>query len=157
MSSAQPATLSNAQVVALKMQLEQEIQVFKSSFSQLKIAHSKFQSSLSSVQSLRERTRNCSSQESAILPITSSLFLKGTIDLQEPLLVDIGTGYLMPKELSEAEGYFRGKVNYVGEQLEKLNELLVQRTNSLSTVDAFLAQQSSSSTGQLSEKEAICQ
>lgn len=139
-SSQQQPPLSTAQILGLKAQLEQEIDIFKGSFSQLKIAHSKFQSSLCSVQTLKEK-KNVSDAP-AMLPITNSLFLKGTVkEGCKSVLVDIGTGYLMQKSLPEASKYFESKVEYVAGQLVKLNDLLVEKTNSLNTLNAFLQQQ----------------
>jgi prefoldin alpha subunit len=139
-ASQQQAPLSTAQIIGLKAQLEQEIEIFKGSFSQLKVAYSKFQSSLTSVQTLQNG--KASGDAKAMLPITNSLFLKGKVkDSCQNVLVDIGTGYLMQKSLPEAAKYFECKVEYVAGQLVKLNDLLVEKTNSLNTLNAFLQQQ----------------
>lgn len=48
---------------------------------------------------------------SIIVPMTSSLYVKGTLGEVDKVLVDVGTGYFVEKNIEEADDYFRRKVN----------------------------------------------
>ena len=73
-----------------------------------------------------------------MVPMTSSLYVAGYLDDTSTLLVDIGTGYFVEKSLQESKEYFARKIAYVGEQMEKIAPILVekQRTRTV-VVDAL--------------------
>ena len=112
--------LSPAQLVAIRNQLEQDILMFKGSFSQLKVAQQKFSSCIESIESL-DKSNNLEGKQS-LIPVTNSLFLKGYIENSSKVLVDIGTGYWMEKNHSQAIAYYKSKVERTVTGKDKFHE-----------------------------------
>lgn len=51
------------------------------------------------------------------------MYVVGKLAETSTVLVDIGTGYYAQKSISDAKDYFNGRVTYVTEQMEKIQEL----------------------------------
>lgn len=136
--------LSHGQLVNLKNQLEQEITLFKQSFSQLRLAQQKFTQCLDCVDKLESKS---SEGEESLIPVTNSLFLKGTLLNSQNVMIDIGTGYWMEKSFGEAASYYKTKVTFLVDQLKKVSEMLNEKIGNFNTLTAYvlhLEQQSKS-------------
>ena len=73
-----------------------------------------------------------------MIPVTNSLFFKGFIENSPTVLVDIGTGYWMEKSHTEAIDYYKSKIEFISQQLMKINELLVEKTSNLNAISAYV-------------------
>lgn len=58
-----------------------------------------------------------------LVPLTSSMYVRGTLDTTEQVLVDIGTGYLAEKSLEEAVEFCRRKVGMLKEKIESTQQV----------------------------------
>ena len=55
-----------------------------------------------------------------LVPLTGSMYVPGKLSNTEKVIVDIGTGYYVEKDVKGAKNYFDKKVKYVTEQMEKV-------------------------------------
>jgi prefoldin alpha subunit len=58
-----------------------------------------------------------------LVPLTGSMYVPGTLTDPQRVIVDVGTGYFVEKNVSEAKEYFNRKVKFVTEQMEKVQVL----------------------------------
>lgn len=55
-----------------------------------------------------------------LVPLTESMYVPGRLANNNTVVVDIGTGYYVEKDVEEAKDYFKRRVAYVTEQMEKI-------------------------------------
>ncbi|KAL6262115.1 prefoldin subunit 5 [Pogonomyrmex barbatus] len=121
------ATLPNLnlqQLTMFKQQLDQELGVFQDSLHTLKIAQSRFQESGSCLEKITPNTEG----NEILVPLTGSMYVSGKLADANNVIVDIGTGYYAEKSIEDAKDYFKRKVEYVTEQMEKIQQVGIERT-----------------------------
>ncbi|XP_078034916.1 prefoldin subunit 5-like [Augochlora pura] len=111
-------TLNLEQLTTLKQRLDQELGVFQDSLQTLKIAQSKFQESGSCLDKINPAVNG----NEILVPLTGSMYVTGKL-VTNSVLVDIGTGYFAEKSVTDAKDYFDRRVAYVTEQMEKIQQL----------------------------------
>ena len=111
------------QLDQIKRDIDQEISVFTESINQLKIAQQKFSDSLDNLDIITVKNEG----KELMVPMTSSMYVPGILDETSSVLVDIGTGYYVEKSVENGKKYFRGKIEFVGKQLEKIHPLLLEK------------------------------
>jgi len=111
------------QLDQIKRDIDQEINVFTESISQLKIAQQKFSDSLDNLGRITVENEG----KELMVPMTSSMYVPGILDETSSVLVDIGTGYYVEKSVDEGKKYFRRKIEFVGKQLEKIHPVLLEK------------------------------
>lgn len=55
-----------------------------------------------------------------LVPLTGSMYVPGKLVDTEKVLIDIGTGYFAEVNVQQAKEYFKRRVVYVTEQMEKI-------------------------------------
>lgn len=63
-----------------------------------------------------------------LVPLTSSMYVTGELADTNNVIIDIGTGYYAEKNIEDAKDYFKRKVEYVTEQMEKIQQVGIERT-----------------------------
>ncbi|XP_046398248.1 prefoldin subunit 5 [Ischnura elegans] len=116
--------LSLPQLSQLKQQLDQELTVFQDSLQTLKIAQQKFQDSGDSLEKITPKAEG----NPILVPLTGSMYVPGKIADANSVIVDVGTGYFIEKDIDSAKDYFKRKVNYVTEQMEKIQTLGLEKS-----------------------------
>lgn len=58
-----------------------------------------------------------------LVPLTGSMYVPGKLKDPEKVVVDVGTGYYVEKDIPNAKEYFTKKVKYVTEQMEKVQAI----------------------------------
>ncbi|XP_025082764.1 prefoldin subunit 5-like [Pomacea canaliculata] len=111
------------QLNQLSQQLEQEIDFFTNSLSQLKMAQSKF---VESEECLGRMNRESEDRE-ILVPLTSSMYVPGQLQDVDSVLVDVGTGYYVEMSPVKAKEYFDRKVEFITKQMEKIQPLLQEK------------------------------
>lgn len=91
--------------------------------SQLKMAQQKFGDSRENVKKLMNKDQG----KEILVPLTSAMYVPGTLENTKTVLVNVGTGYYVEKGLKEADEYFGRKVDLVTQQLELLQPKLVEK------------------------------
>ena len=93
------------------------------SFGQLKQAQAKFQDGLESLKRI-ETTE----QRKMLIPLTNSLYVPGVLT-EKKVMVDVGTGYFVEKDLKAAQEFYKTKVNFIKTNLDSLHASVTQRQN----------------------------
>lgn len=112
-------SLGLQQLTQLKQQLDQEIDLFGTSLQQLKIAQTKYQESGECVEKLTPETEG----KEMLVPLTTSMYVPGNLVDVNKVIVDVGTGYFVEKDVPSAKDYFKRKINFVTQQMEKIQRL----------------------------------
>ncbi|CAH2040413.1 unnamed protein product, partial [Iphiclides podalirius] len=112
------------QLAQLKQQMDQELSVFTDSLQTLKIAQGKFVESGESVERITPDTKG----KTILVPLTSSMYVPGAISDTDHVLIDVGTGYYAQKDIDGAKDYFKRKVAFVTEQMEKIQVLAIEKS-----------------------------
>lgn len=61
--------------------------------------------------------------KTCLIPLTGSMYVPGKIKDINNVIVDIGTGYYVEEDRESAKDYFKRKVEFVSEQMEKIEIL----------------------------------
>ncbi|XP_049958511.1 prefoldin subunit 5-like [Schistocerca serialis cubense] len=115
--------LNLQQLNQLKRQLDQELTLFQESLQTPKLAQNKFQDSLESLEPVNGSLKD----KPILVPLTSSVYVSGTVMDHEKVVIDIGTGYCIKKDLDGAKDYFKRKVDFVTQHLEKLQGVVIEK------------------------------
>lgn len=62
------------------------------------------------------------------MPLTGSMYVVGKLVETDNVLIDIGTGYYAQKKVRDAKDYFDRRVAYVTEQMEKIQQLGLEKS-----------------------------
>ncbi|XP_037087014.1 prefoldin subunit 5-like isoform X2 [Pollicipes pollicipes] len=115
--------LNVQQLNQMRQQLDQEVGLFNDSLQQLKMAQQKFAESLDSVEQLTPEK----SGKDILVPLTASMYVPGRLVDPEHVLVDVGTGYYLEKTTAGAREYFKRRIKFVTEQMEKLQTIGMEK------------------------------
>lgn len=69
-----------------------------------------------------------------LVPLTGSMYVKGVVNDIDKFVIDIGTGYYVEKDITTSKDYFKRKVDYVQEQMDKIDTLGRQKSKVLNAV-----------------------
>eukprot|EP01089_Gocevia_fonbrunei_P016640 TRINITY_DN5217_c0_g1_i1.p1 TRINITY_DN5217_c0_g1~~TRINITY_DN5217_c0_g1_i1.p1 ORF type:complete len:168 (+),score=43.00 TRINITY_DN5217_c0_g1_i1:60-506(+) len=128
------ASLNLEQLSSIKEQLEQEARILSSSLGKLKMANSKF---LETKQTLEEFNSENKGTE-MLTPLTSSLYVRGTLASIDSVIVDVGTGYFVQKDINQAQEFVDRKIKLVQDNLYEVSDALgVKRKNLESIVSVM--------------------
>ena len=111
--------LNLMQLTQFKNGLDQDLQLYQESIQNLKHAQTKFQDSGDSIKQLSPENQD----KDILVPLTGSMYVPGKLKDPEKVIVDVGTGYYVEKDLTSAKEYFDKKVKYVTEQMEKVQAI----------------------------------
>ncbi|KAF7408413.1 prefoldin subunit 5 [Vespula maculifrons] len=118
------SNLNFQQLVHLKQQMDQELNVFQDSLHKLKLAQSRFLESGSCLEKITPKVEG----KEILVPLTGSMYVTGKLANTSNVLVDIGTGYYAQKSIQDAKEYFKGRVEYVTEQMEKIQQVGLEKS-----------------------------
>ncbi|WFD18114.1 subunit of tubulin prefoldin [Malassezia caprae] len=130
MTSTQPqqvdvGSLSVPQLVDVRKQLELELKQFTTMFGQLKLAQTRFQSCLDSVEEVRSENQ-------------ASLYVPGHLSDADKVIVDVGTGYFVEKSRADARKLYKEKIDFVVKNMEQLQETIHRKQDNLRVVGELL-------------------
>jgi len=118
--------LNMEQLNNLKTQFEQELQQLTQSFSGLREAQTRFAESKEALHALTPANLG----KRVLVPLTSSMFVPGKLSNVNEVLVDVGTGYFVEKNVDEAKKFMDRKVAFLQTNTESLKEVMeTKRTN----------------------------
>eukprot|EP00088_Acartia_fossae_P066314 TRINITY_DN8214_c0_g1_i1.p1 TRINITY_DN8214_c0_g1~~TRINITY_DN8214_c0_g1_i1.p1 ORF type:complete len:165 (-),score=41.11 TRINITY_DN8214_c0_g1_i1:375-869(-) len=110
--------LNLMQLTQFKNGLDSDIQFYQESLQNLKLAQSKFQDSSDCMSQMKEREGH-----EVLVPLTGSMYVPGVIKETEKVLVDVGTGYYVEKDINGAKDYFNRKVKFVTQNMERVQAI----------------------------------
>ncbi|CAI9541203.1 unnamed protein product [Staurois parvus] len=115
--------LSLPQLEGLKSQLDQEIEFLSSSIAQLKVVQTKFVEAKECLNVLHKSNEG----KQILVPLTSSMYVPGTLSNVSNVLVDVGTGYYVEKTAEDAKDFFKRKIDFLTKQIEKIQPALQEK------------------------------
>ncbi|KAM9859095.1 prefoldin subunit 5 [Aulostomus maculatus] len=117
------ADLTLPQLEGLKSQLDQEIEFITSSIAQFKVAQSKFVDAKDSLNVLNKNNQG----KELLVPLTSSMYVPGKLNDVEHVIVDVGTGYYVEKNVDDSKAFFKRKIDFLTKQIEKVQPALQEK------------------------------
>ncbi|KAH8359953.1 hypothetical protein KR093_009776 [Drosophila rubida] len=126
--------LSPDQLMQIKQEFEQEMGSIQDSLSTLHGCKAKYAGSKDALESFQPDWEN----RQILVPLTSSMYVPGRIKDLNNFIIDIGTGYYIEKDLDGSKDYFKRRVEYVQEQIEKIEKIQLQKTRFLNCVIGVL-------------------
>jgi len=124
------STLSVEQLGSFKEQLEGDLERFTESFSSLQTAANRFHNSGAAAEGLAKEEEG----KPMMVPLTSSLYVKGTLGSVEKVLIDVGTGYYVEKSPLDGMDFCRRKVLMLKENMERLHMVMFEKRKQLNQV-----------------------
>jgi len=82
-----------------------------------------------------------------MVPLTSSLYVPGSLADTKTVLVDIGTGYYVKSSLDKAEDYLKRRLKTVKTEVEKLQQLVSTKQEQYEYVSVALREKLIQTTG----------
>mmetsp|Transcript_11233 Transcript_11233/g.30827 ORF Transcript_11233/g.30827 Transcript_11233/m.30827 type:complete len:169 (-) Transcript_11233:100-606(-) len=124
------------QLQQMAEQMEREDRALASNYNQLRMVMDRFKESKLALEGLSPEMTG----KTILVPLTQSLYVPGKIADAERVLVDVGTGYYMNKEVAGAAKYFDKKVELLKTNTESLAKTISNRRQNLVTVKSVLQQ-----------------
>lgn len=92
-------SLSSQQLRALQSRISSELEHLTSSHAKLRAAQSKFRDCVRSINEgvVGSQKKGTDGRDDILVPLTSSLYVKGKMADREKVLVDVGTGFYVEK------------------------------------------------------------
>ncbi|KAI9782537.1 MAG: subunit of tubulin prefoldin [Candelina submexicana] len=131
------ASLSAPQLSQVKKQLDEELEHLTNSFRKLRAAQSRFQECLKSI---GKGISSLDEEKPVLVPLTTSLYVRGTIADTQHVIVDVGTGFYVEKSTSDASMFYQEKVEELEGNLKNLETIVQQKSNNLRVVEDVLRQ-----------------
>lgn len=72
------------------------------------------------------------------MPLTGSMYVAGQMGETKTVLVDIGTGYFVEKNIDEAKTYFQNRVAYVSQQMQSIQQMGIEKSKVRETIVELL-------------------
>ncbi|KAL7729170.1 hypothetical protein ACLKA6_009635 [Drosophila palustris] len=126
--------LSPDQLMQIKQEFDQEMGNIQDSLSTLHGCKAKYAGSKDALEAFQPDWEN----RQILVPLTSSMYVPGRIKDLNNFVIDIGTGYYIEKDLEGSKDYFKRRVEYVQEQIEKIEKIQLQKTRFLNSVMGVL-------------------
>jgi prefoldin alpha subunit len=128
-------TLNPQQLQTIKKQLEDDIVVLVQSLEQFKSAYSRYEDSKHVLKAFGDKGMK---NKETLIPITSSLYIQGTIVDNENVLVDYGTGYYVERTVDQGVGYCERKGLLIKENMEKIANVVNQKKKAADQISLVL-------------------
>lgn len=126
--------LSVDQLKALKEQTDLEVNLLQDSLNNIRTATTRLENASSALHDLSLRPQG----KKMLVPLTASLYVPGTLDDADKVLVDVGTGYFIEKTMAEGKDYCERKINLLKSNFDQLIEVASKKKNIADEVGAIL-------------------
>lgn len=143
MSSKQSIDISQLEVgelQQLQQQLSNEMNNFMNSLIALQQTAARFATAGRSVEALK----GAAAGDMLMLPMTESLYVPGNVESVETVLLEIGTGYYIERDVDAGIEYCRRKVMLVKDRIEQLSRIIQSRREALGQIAMLISQKASS-------------
>ncbi|EKV17435.1 hypothetical protein PDIG_15590 [Penicillium digitatum PHI26] len=136
------ASLSIPQLRALQTRLTSELEHLTTSHTKLRAAQAKFRDCVRSINDgvTGNEKKGTAGRDEILVPLTSSLYVKGRLTDREKVLVDVGTGFYVEKTASKAVAFYEDKVKGLEANLQELEKIVQAKSSQLRIVEETLRQ-----------------
>jgi prefoldin alpha subunit len=128
--------LPPADLQKLRTSLTEDVQTITSNYGNLKLAHSKYAQALDALVDITPENQD----KRIMVPLTSSLYVPGQLSNIQTVLVDVGTGYFVEKDIASARVFINGKMELIQGNLQKVAGALSGKRRDLDAVSSILQQ-----------------
>ncbi|KAF4355588.1 hypothetical protein CsatB_026602 [Cannabis sativa] len=111
--------LSVEQLKAVKEQTDMEVNLLQDSLNNIRTATTRLDLASIALNDLSLRPQG----KKMLVPLTASLYVAGTLDDADNVLVDVGTGYFIEKTMAEGKDYCERKINLLKSNFDQLLEV----------------------------------
>ncbi|KAL2006153.1 hypothetical protein VTN00DRAFT_9807 [Thermoascus crustaceus] len=136
-------TLSVPQLRALQSRLSTELEHLTNSHAKLRAAQSKFRDCVRSINDGVVGKKGGAEEgkgDDILVPLTSSLYVKGKLADREKVIVDVGTGFYVEKTAAKAIDFYNDKVKDLDTNLQDLEKIVQGKSANLRVVEDVLRQ-----------------
>ncbi|KAK1295627.1 putative prefoldin subunit 5 [Acorus calamus] len=133
MRASEMEKLNVEQLKALKEQSEMEVNVLQDSLSKIKTAVTRLDIASNALLDLSLRPQGNQSItplplfRKMLVPLTASLYVSGTLEDADRVLVDVGTGYFIEKTTAEGKDYCDRKISLLKSNYDELMEVCLPK------------------------------
>ena len=127
-------SMSIEQLHQIKQSEENRLQAVVQHFSTLRASANRMQTTL---QALSKITPSCEDQE-IMVPLTESLYVPGKIKDPSKVMVELGTGYYMEKNLKQAMEFIERKNRLVDANSENIMEVIAISKRNIESVNVAM-------------------
>ncbi|KAF9889229.1 subunit of tubulin prefoldin [Aspergillus nanangensis] len=121
-------SLSVPQLRSLQTRLSSELEHLTTSHTKLRAAQSRFRDCIRSINEgvIGSEKKGTSGKEDILVPLTSSLYVRGKLTDREKVLVDVGTGFYVEKGQTPAKAiaFYEDKVKGLETNLTELEKIV---------------------------------
>ncbi|CAI8001049.1 Prefoldin subunit 5 [Geodia barretti] len=115
--------LSLQQLDRFKAQLNEEVSILTSSMQSLKTVQLKLKESKESLDSVNDKSEG----KPILVPLTSSMYVPGKLKDTSKVLVDVGTGFYIEKNVPGAQDYFQRRIDFITRNIEEVQKNLQEK------------------------------
>nr|XP_010938772.2 probable prefoldin subunit 5 [Elaeis guineensis] len=126
--------MSLEQLKSLKEQSDLEVNLLQDSLNKIRTAATRLEITFTALHDLSLRPQG----KKLLVPLTASLYVPGTLDDADRVLVDVGTGYFIEKTMTEGKDYCDRKINLLKSNYEELIEMTSKKKNIADEVGMIL-------------------
>ncbi|XP_066338073.1 prefoldin subunit 5-like [Miscanthus floridulus] len=115
--------LSVEQLKGLKEQTDLEFNLLQDSLTKIRTAATRLENASAALHDLSLRPHG----KKMLVPLTASLYVPGSLDDAETVLVDVGTGYFIEKTMAQGKEYCERKINLLKSNFDELAEVATKK------------------------------
>ncbi|CAL9044467.1 prefoldin subunit 5-like [Musa acuminata AAA Group] len=115
--------LSLEQLRSLKEQSDLEVNLLQDSLTKIRTAAARLEVAAAALHDLSLRPQG----KKLLVPLTASLYVPGTLDDSEKVLVDVGTGYFIEKTMAEGKDYCERKLSLLKSNHDELTDMATKK------------------------------
>ncbi|GAB7350894.1 hypothetical protein MBLNU459_g1409t1 [Dothideomycetes sp. NU459] len=125
------------QLAQVKKQLDDEVQHLTGSYQQLRTAQQKFRDCITSI---KTGVAGSTADKPLLVPLTTSLYVPGTLASTDTVLVDVGTGFFVEKTTAQATQFYEEKAEELGRNVKDLEQIVNGKAQNLRVVEEVMRQ-----------------
>ncbi|PSR88331.1 Prefoldin subunit like [Actinidia chinensis var. chinensis] len=134
MRAAEIEKMSVEQLRAVKEQADLEVNVLQDSLTNIRTATARLDVASNALHDLSLRPQG----KKMLVPLTASLYVPGTLDDANKVLVDVGTGYFIETTMAEGKDYCERKINLLKSNYDQLLEVATKKKSIADEAGAIL-------------------
>ncbi|XP_031476478.1 prefoldin subunit 5 [Nymphaea colorata] len=127
-------SLTLDQLKMVKEQADVELSLLQDSLTNIRTAASRLESAANALRDLSLHPPG----KKLLVPLTASLYVPGTLDDADRVLVDVGTGYFIEKTMAEGKDYCDRKINMLRVNYDELVEVASKKKTMADEAGALL-------------------
>jgi prefoldin alpha subunit len=126
--------LSPQQLEDVRKNLTAEVQFLTQSYGNLKVARGRYAHSLEALDEFKEDNQD----QEIMVPLTTSMYIPGTLANVEKVMVDIGTGFFLEKPIPEAKAFVETKLSLLEKNLASAEQTIRSKSKDLELINGYI-------------------